>query len=151
MWLVQVSWYPYSFWRTEGWMQNSLCDFRQLSPSSIWCMKSCSSPRLQYEWVVFLTPFCCACFNVKCCQTETRPGSQCRFETLTVNFCQTNLLGSGVMWMCLMQLPAAEVTTQIFGKPSGFQKSPKNWNATKTLVSTKMCTRSSYDSSLVFG
>lgn len=25
--------------------------------------------RLQYVWVVFLTPFCCACCNVKYCQT----------------------------------------------------------------------------------
>lgn len=92
--------------------------------------------------------FCYACFNVKCCQTEIRKGSRCRFETLTVNFCQTNLFGSGMMWMCLMWLPAAEVTTQMFGKPS---KSLKNRNATKSLVSTKMCTRSSYDFSMVFG
>lgn len=26
-------------------------------------------PRLQYVWVVFLTPLCCACCNVKYCQT----------------------------------------------------------------------------------
>lgn len=48
--------------------------FRQPGPSSLWCMKPCVSPRLQYVWAVFLTPFCCACCNVMYCQTGTDQG-----------------------------------------------------------------------------
>lgn len=112
-------WYPCRLWRTERWMQNSLCDFRRPGPSSLWCMKTCVSPRLQYVWVVFLTPFFYVVHVVMLCivkQEQTR-----KSMPVWNIYCQllSDLLGSGVIWKCLMWILSARLTTQIFGDPSG--------------------------------
>lgn len=93
-WLLQYGWYPCSSWRTERWMQSSLCDFRLPGPSSLWCMKPCVSPRLQYVWVVFLSPFCCACCNVMYWQTGTDQKAGFK-HSLSTSVRQTSL---AVLW-----------------------------------------------------
>ena len=60
------------------------------------------------------TPFFVACCNAPYCRTRNGPGRQCGFETLIINFCQANLLGGGVMWMCLMRLPAPGIYHSTF-------------------------------------
>lgn len=72
-------------------------------PSSLWCMKPWVSPRLQYVWVAFLTLFYVV-FVVMLCIVKQEQTT--KSVPVWNTYCQllSDLLGSGVMWTCLMWL-----------------------------------------------
>lgn len=124
--------------------------FGSQAPPAFDVWSSRSSPQLQYVWVVFLTPFCCAGCNVMYCQTRTHREVSAGFEQFIVNFCRPNLPGKRRDADVL-----SAVRSQIFGGRSirclDIDGKKTQRNAPESPVSTQKCTGSPHDSSLVSG
>ena len=126
--------------------------FGSRAPPAFDVWSSRASPQLQYVWVVFLAPFCCAGCNVMYCQTGTRRKVNAGFWN---PYCQ--LLSAKPPWQAVRCGCALVLQVSKFflggGDPSGVWTSMEKTqrNAPVSPVSAQKCTGAPHDSSLVPG